>query len=212
MERYYGGYHKFDALSEKEAGYLLNADNLVGDRFVVTTEFVDGIRVAWLENKFGKRIGFFDEDFSRQISLFEARGWEIYALLSYIAYTETEQGGLYWGEMAIISCEPQITESVSPLIDWLSKRLGEGVRPRIDFDTRAVEKLLSSSGAWRPEQNMPAPNRGDGTVIMKDSLSLGDKVIEKGRQGNIGCYALSWCFLIALVIGILFLVKTVLGL
>ena len=210
MDRYFGTYQKFSAISEKEAGYLLNADNLVGDSYQIEISFDEGTRTAWLINKFGKKIGFFDEGFSRRMGLIKAKGWKMNAFLSYIAFTEEADKGYYWGEMAVICFDPKISEPVTQLSEWLSSRLREDVRPRIDFDTKAVEKLVATNGAWKPEQTLPILKPEKGTVIMKSSLSLGDKIIEEGRNGHIGCYAISWVFLIAVVAVILLIIKGVL--
>ncbi|MBR5259336.1 MAG: hypothetical protein IKV48_02515 [Eggerthellaceae bacterium] len=210
MDRYFGSYQRFDTVADKDAGYLLNADNLVGDSFEIDIVFEDKTRVAWLVNKFGKRIGFFDEDFSRQLALMEAKGWVLNAYLSYVAYTEEAEGGKYWGEMAVVCYEKQIEAQVATFTKWLSSKLQDSVRPRIDFDNGAVDKLVSSKGTWQPEQTLPILKPEKGTVIMKDSLSLGDKIIEQGRKGNIGCYAISWGFIIAIVALVLFAIAGIL--
>ncbi len=211
MDRYFGTYQRFEAISEKEAGYLLNADNLVGDEFALSLEFEDGKRVAWLSNKFGKRIGYFDEDFSRKLGLVEAMGWESTALLSFIAYTEEDSGGKFWGEMAVIAFDPRFSEPFGQFRRWLGERLRDGVRPKIDFDGRAVEKVIESGGAWTPDQTMPLPQKEKGTVIMKDELSLGDKVIEQARRGNPGCYLVSWGFVVLFVVGAIWAATRLLG-
>ena len=210
MDRYFGTYQRFDTVSEKEAGYLLNADNLVGDPFEIDIVFEDKTRVAWIINKFGKKIGFFDENFSRQLALMEAKGWVLSAYLSYIAYTEETEGGVYWGEMAVVCYEQQVKNHMTVFTNWLASKLQDGVRPRIDFDKSAVDKLINSKGKWQPEQTHPLLKPEKGTVIMKDSLSLGDKVIEQGRKGNMGCYMASWAFIVAIVGLIVFAIAGIL--
>ena len=200
MDRYFGNYQKFNAVSEKEAGYLLNADNLVGDRFEIEIVFEEGVRTAWLVNKFGKRIGSFNEQFSRQLGLMEAKEWVLSAYLSYIAYTEAENGGFYWGEMAVVCFNRSIEQPVREFASWLSSQLQNDVRPRIDLDFPAVSKLVESNGAWKPEQTLPLLTPEKGSVIMKRRLSFGDKMIEQGRKGSAGCYIASWIFVLSLVL------------
>ena len=209
MDRYFGTYHKFSAVSNKESAYLLNADNLVGDEFALSHSFEDGERVVSITNRFDRLIGSFDSDFSRQLSLFEAKGWKTKVFLSYVAYTERESGGCYWGEMAVISYDPRFEECFAGFSTWLQDKLREGVRPYVDFDKGAVDKLINSNGLWRPEHNLPLLKSEKGTAIMKSSLSIGDKVIERSRKGGVGCYVASWFILIAIIAFIIFLITRI---
>ena len=209
MDRYFGTYHAFSAVSDKESAYLLSADNLVGDEFAIDLYFENGTRVSSLTNRFDRVVGHFDGDFARQLSLFEAKGWVSKAYLTYVAYTEDAHGGRYWGEMALISYDPRLGECFEGFTIWLQGKLREGVRPPVDFDKSAVDKLLASHGTWRPEHNLPAVKSEKGTAIMKSSLSLSDKAIERSRKGGIGCYVVSWATLIAIIALIVFVVSRI---
>ena len=43
---------------------------------------------------------------------------------------------------------------------------------------------------------------------MKSRRSLSERAIEQGRKGDKGCYLVSWAFLLALVAGTLFAMKS----
>ena len=116
MDQYSGTYESFDTPSKKDAAVLLGADNLVGDKYRVDIELENGEHRAWLVNRFDKRIGFFDASFSRKLSILQARGFEIIALLSFVAYTDHPDPGYYWGEMAVIGYDKRNKEAFDVLL------------------------------------------------------------------------------------------------
>lgn len=208
MDQYFGTYQTFSTVSKKDAGILLGADNLVGDVYDIDIRFENDKHCAWLTNRFNQTIGFFDPDFSRQLSIFKARGLSMKALLSFIAYTDAPDPGFYWGEMAVICYKPSEEEVFSMFIRNIGKKMGDGIRPQVDLKSEGITRIIESKGEWTPEQTTPMPKLGKGTVIMKDKLSASEKMIEQGREGNKGCYVVSWAFIIAVVIGILVLAKS----
>ncbi|MCD8316360.1 MAG: hypothetical protein LUB61_03005, partial [Eggerthellaceae bacterium] len=102
MEKYFGTYHDFNTVSKKDAAVLLGADTLVGDFYNIELELEKGEHKAWLLSRFNQRIGYFDPDFSRELSVLKARGLELTAMLSFVAYTEEPDPGHYWGSMAVV--------------------------------------------------------------------------------------------------------------
>ena len=199
MEQYYGTYRRFDTESKNEGALLLGADNLVGDVFEIDFATEDGKARAWMKNKFGRRVAFFDAEFSRKLSVFEARGWAVKALLSFVAYSDTPEPGIYWGEAAIICYNPSISSSVDRFAENLSRHLSEGVRPDVALGKQAAENLVSSNGDWIPKKRVPLPEKTKGSAIVKSRRSASEKLIEQGRKGNKGCYLLSILFFAALI-------------
>lgn len=207
-EHYFGTYARFDTKSKKDASVLLGADNLVGDRFDIVFEKQDGVSVAWMRNKFGAMIGFFNPEFSRELSVLAARGWNLQALLSFVAYTDTPEPGHYWGQAAVICCEPTLEHAVDIFMDGVSKRLSDSIRPEVGLGEQGVEQLLEHEGDWQPKKTVPLPERKTGTVIMKNRRKMSEKLIEQGRKGNKGCYAVSWIFLLLVVAVAIFGLKS----
>ena len=83
---YSGSYERFDTVSKKEASVLMGADNLVGDRFAIEFKTDNGTTVAWMKNKFGALVGYFNPEVSRLVacrpSFFRcvhrhARAWKV---------------------------------------------------------------------------------------------------------------------------------------
>lgn len=208
MNQYFGTYQAFATESKKEAGALIGADNLVGDRYDIDIELNEGIHKAWLVNRFGKRIGFFDADFSRQLSIMKARDMAMTAILSFVAYTDNPDPGHYWGEMAVICFNPVDEEPFEKFLSAVSARMAEGSRPNIDLQPESVERVIESGGTWMPKQSVPFPEKERGTVIMKSKRSVSERLIEQGRKGNKGCYLVSWAFLLALVALVIFGLKS----
>ena len=115
--------------------------------------------------------------------------------------------GHYWGEMAVIAYNPAHKEAFERFITTVCTRMFDNVRTRVNFDAEGVERIISSGGSWVPEQTVPMPSKKKGTVIMKSKRSVSEKLIEQGRKGNKGCYVVSWAFIIALVVALLFGLK-----
>lgn len=207
MDQYFGTYQTFETVSKKDAAVLLGADNLVGDRYTIEIELDSDAHKAWLVSRFDQRIGFFDGNFSRRLSILKANGLELTAILSFVAYTDMPEPGHYWGEMAVIAYNPAHKEAFERFITTVCTRMFDNVRTRVNFDAEGVERIISSGGSWVPEQTVPMPSKKKGTVIMKSKRSVSEKLIEQGRKGNKGCYVVSWAFIIALVAALLFGLK-----
>lgn len=207
MDQYFGTYQTFETVSKKDAAVLLGADNLVGDRYTIEIELDGDAHKAWLISRFDQRIGFFDGNFSRRLSILKANGLELTAILSFVAYTDMPEPGHYWGEMAVIAYNPAHKEAFERFITTVCTRMFDNVRTRVNFDAEGVERIISSGGSWVPEQTVSMPSKKKGTVIMKSKRSVSEKLIEQGRKGNKGCYVVSWAFIIALVAALLFGLK-----
>lgn len=207
MDQYFGTYQTFETVSKKDAAVLLGADNLVGDRYTIEIELDGDAHKAWLISRFDQRIGFFDGNFSRRLSILKANGLELTAILSFVAYTDMPEPGHYWGEMAVIAYNLAHKEAFERFITTVCTRMFDNVRTRVNFDAEGVERIISSGGSWVPEQTVPMPSKKKGTVIMKSKRSVSEKLIEQGRKGNKGCYVVSWAFIIALVAALLFGLK-----
>lgn len=207
-QRYFGSYARFDTKTKREAAILLGADNLVGDVFDIVFERENGISVAWMKNRFGALIGFFDEDLTHQLSVLSARGWKLQALLSFVAYTDDPAPGFYWGQAAIICYDTEVEQAFDIFVEGVSKRLADGTRPAIDLGEQGVNQVVEHKGAWQPKKTLSLPQEQDRTVIMKSQQKMSEKLIEQSRKGNKGCYVASWAFLLVLVALIIFGLKS----
>ena len=59
-----------------------------------------------------------------------------------------------------------------------------------------------------PTERVDLPAREKGTVILKSRQKVSEKLIEQGRQKNIGCYIVSWLFLLGVVALLVFGLKS----
>ncbi len=211
MADYFGEYAKFEVASKSDAGLLLGADNMVGDVYDVTIELTDGVHTAWLDNRFGQRIGFFDAKTSRKLGLLAADGLVVKAILSFVAFSNGPDDGSYWGETALICYKPAYESEFEAFIAGVSKKIASDVRPKIDFDREGVEKIIESGGQWVPTQSVPLPENTKDMAVVKRRRSVTDKLVEQGRSGNKGCYVASWAVLLILVALIVFGLKSCFG-
>lgn len=211
MEQLYEAFYaRFDTPSKKVGALMMGADDLVGNAYTVSMKVEDGVMVAWIANKFGAERGFFDRETSERIQLALAKGWEVRALLSFVAYSDVPEPGVYWGEMAVFCFSPSIQDKASAFIDRIATRLGEGVRPKINLGQSSVQKMLSNPD-FMPKDTVALPKKEIGTAIIKDHLSMSDKMVEQGRARNKGCYVVSWIFIIAVAALVIYIALRVMG-
>lgn len=200
---YSGFYAAFDTASKNDGSMLMGPDNIVGDDYTVFFKTDNGIVTAWLKNKFGAEVGYFDSDASRKLQLANARDQKIRALLSFVAYSDNPEPGHYWGQMAVFCYNPAYEAEFNAFIDRCAEKLGEGNRPAIDLGRQAVAKLFSEKD-WFPSETVPFPKKESGMAILKDHQSMSEKMIEQGRAKNKGCYVVSWAFIIIVVLAAIY--------
>lgn len=211
MPKYFGEYVNFETVSKDEAGLLIGADNMVGDIYSISVELEDGVHKAWLDNRFDQRIGFLDPEISRKISLLLADGMVCKAILSFVAFSANAEGGRYWGQVAVIAYNPAYENEFATFIKGVSDKISNDIRPKIDFDSEGVEKIIESGGTWMPSQTISLPDTNKQMSIIKRKRGVADRMIEQGRAGNKGCYVVSWAFLLAVVALIVFAAKSCMG-
>lgn len=204
---YYSSYARFETTSKKDASVLLGADSLVGDVFEIEFVTENNKRVAWLKNRFGALVGFFDEHISRELSLLEAREWKLNAILTFVAYSESPPPGLYWGEVILICYarhEEQAFDAFENFTQKIASRVAEGMRPDVDLGKQGIQQVIESDGSWSPSTYVSLPKKTGGTALIKTKRSVTEKLVEQGRKGNKGCYFLSWVVLLGAIAGIMF--------
>ena len=204
-QTYEGFYTRFDTPSKKVGSLLMGADNLVGNDYEIEFKTDEGRVIVWLKNKFGAEIGYLDVDGSRKLQLANAREQEIRVLLSFVAYSDTPDPGLYWGEVAVFCFNSAYKEEMNAFIDRVAARLAEGVRPAINFGSSTVKKIFDEPN-WLPKDTVPFPKKEKGMAILKNSQSISEKIIEQGRARNRGCLAVSWAFIIIVIVAAIFLI------
>ena len=206
MTEYLGKYADFQTVSKKDSGILLGADNSVGDIYDIHVLLEDGEQRAWLENRFGQRIGFLDEPTSRTMRTLQAEGLTTHAVLSFVAFTDHPDEGHYWGQVALICFKGTGPDAPAfeAFLANVAKRMGEGARIKVDLGAEGVAKLVESKGTWLPSQTVPLPENEKGTAYLKRRRKLTERAIDKGRAGNKGCYIISWAFLLVAVALIMF--------
>lgn len=208
MERYIGTYQTFQTVSRKEAASLIGADNLIGDRYTIECTIEDGIQKAWLVNRFDQRVGYFEPAYSRQLSILKAQGMTLTAMLSFVAFTDHPEPGYYWGDVAVIAFDPAYEAAMNAFIAGIAKEMGKGRRPRVQLESRGVDRVIESQGTWLPTETVPYPTKEKGTALVKTRRSVTDRLVEESRKGNKGCYLLSWAFLLAVVALAIFALKS----
>lgn len=199
MERYFGTYQTFQTVSKKEAAVLMGSNTIVGDRYRIDLTMENGVHRGWLVNKFEERIGYFNDTFSRELSLKVAEGMQLVGILSFVAFSETPEPGEYWGQAAVIAYNPNEGETFNQFVNGICGLIGKGIRPRLSLGDSAVDEIVASKGTWLPSDREPLPEKQRGMALLKTRRGFIDSLVEAGRKGNKGCYLLSWAFLLGLV-------------
>ena len=206
MERYFGTYQTFRTVSKKDAAVLMGSNTLVGDRYRINLTMDEGVHRAWLINKFNETIGYFDDSFSRELSLLAAEGLELVGILSFVAFTETPEPGEYWGQAAVIGYSPHCSEEFNQFIDGICGLIGKGIRPKLALKGSAVDEIIDSNGTWLPSEREPLPDAAWRYLKRAEGSSTASWRLDV--TGNKGCYILSWAFLLALVAAIIIGLKS----
>ena len=200
---YEGFYARFDPPSQKEGVLLMGADNIVGSDYEIIFKTENGINIAWAKNRFGAEVGSFDINTSRKLQIAKGRGQTIRALLAFVGFADTPEPGHYWGQTALFCYNPAYAEQMDAFVDRVAAKIAEGVRPVIDLGSSGVSKIFEEAD-WVPNDTIPLPEKKIGSAVLKDHQSMSEKMIEQGRAGNKGCYAISWIFIALVVVAILF--------
>ena len=198
-----GFYARFDTADKAQGNMLMGPDHIVGDDYEVFFKTEEGRVVAWVRNKFGAETGYFDVDTSRRLQLANARDQVIRAVLSFVAYSDEPDPGLYWGQMALFCFAPRYADEMNAFVDRVAEKIAEGIRPSINLGSQAVAKILEQPG-WLPNDTMPLPQKENGMAVLKDHRTMSEKVIEQGRAGNKGCYAVSIAFIVIVVLAAIY--------
>ena len=196
---YFATYARFETESKEAAAAFLGADNIIGDTFSIEQEYIDGKRTAWIVNPFGKRMGFIDEKTAEKVDLCNAKGWNTVALLALVAFTEKPAPGLYWGQVLIISYDPEYEVEFSTFIENIGKQLGNGIRPDVSLGKESLHKVVETKGEWIPSGRIPLPKKNKGTAWVKTQRTGTERLVKQARKGNMGCTVASWVILLALV-------------
>lgn len=204
---YFGAYVRFDTASKENSGVLLGADTLVGDPLTLDFRVADDVSQVWLANRFGGEVGFLDPAASRRLSIFSARQWIIGVYLSFVAYSDSPEGGSYWGEVAVVCYDPKYSDVFDSFVQKVVERLKDGTRSDIALSDQEVSNLIKSNGEWFPKKTISLPKNG--AVIMKSRLSLSEKIIEQGRARNVGCYVANFLFFAAVIALVAFIIYKV---
>ncbi|MGI6045798.1 MAG: hypothetical protein ACOYCA_03035 [Eggerthellaceae bacterium] len=207
-EIYEGFYARFETYSKTDAAILLGANCLVGDEFEIRIEKDKTPERAVLFNKFDTNIGYFNNKDTRKIRLLLARGWKVRAVLSLVCFSENDDEGEYWGEMAVFGYDPKHEEAFDNFVKGISEVIASGTRLKIDLGAQMAERIVETNGDWLPSQKLPKQKKKEGTAIIKDHRTATESLVEQGRKGNKGCYVVSWIFLLAVVAAVVYGLKS----
>ena len=207
---YEGFYARFDAIDKNQGNLLMGPDNLIGDDYEIFFKVENGINVAWLKNRFGAEVGSFDIETSRKLQLAKGRGQTVRALLAYVGFSDTPEPGNYWGQVALFCYNPAYEKEMGGFVDRCAKKLMDGIRPKIDLGSKAIENIFTQDD-WVPSETVPLPQKTQGTAVLKDHRTMSEKAIEQGRAGNKGCYAISYAFIAIVVAALLYFVLHLVG-
>lgn len=209
-QNYEGFYARFNTFSVEDYPILSGADTLVGDEFKVSFEIANDKTRAVITNRFDYRIGYFGSADTRKLQLIVARDWKMHCQLSFVAFTDEGESS-YWGEMCIISYSPGIADQFDVFSQNVADMLAKGIRPDVALSQQGVDEVISSNGSWMPTGRVPLPETRKGMALVKSRRKASENLIERGREGNKGCYAVSIAFIVVVLVLVVWLILHVLG-
>ncbi len=197
---FFGAYLRFDTADKKDGAALAGPDNAIGDVGEIAWQLDDYKRQqAWLKNPYGHLIGHLSVADSYQLAVYHAKGWTIRYVLSFTAYSEEPEPGVYWGQVAVFAYAPRYAEAFDAFVRRFAEKAGDGLRPDPELGDADVAAVLADPASWNPTSKVKIPQSSGRTAILKDHRSMHDKLLDKGRSGNIGCYIIGWAFILGLV-------------
>ncbi|WP_350455292.1 hypothetical protein [Slackia heliotrinireducens] len=202
---YFGTYLKFFTDGKKYGAALSGPDNAIGD--IGTIEWdqdANGRQQAWLVNPYSIRVGHFSPADSYNLAVYQAKGWTMRYVLSFVALTVGKSKNDYWGEIALIAYNPRYEDEIGAFLKTFSKRMGEGFRPNPDLDSDSLERAIADPTSWTTTQKIALPKFDSDTMMVKDHRTLHDKLLDKARSRNLGCYIISWAFIALLVLAAIY--------
>lgn len=207
-ERYFGSYARFETENKKDGAALMGSDCIIGEFFTLEFRPFQGTNRAWIINPYGADVGYLDPQISHKLDILTVRGWKLNVIFALAAFTDTPEGGGYWGEVALICYEPSVENDFLPFAKNIASTIGKGIRPQIDLSNQALDSIAKSHGDWQPSQRAALPPIDKKSAILKKSRSFTDSMVQEGRKGNVGCYIISWAFLLIVVAAIIFELKS----
>ena len=132
-------------------------------------------------------------------SALAAKGWELHYVLSFTAYSEEPEPGEYWGQVALIAFAPRYTEEFNVFLKAFAKAAGDGLRPDPKLSNDSIVSVLANPAEWKPSSKIKIPRGGGRTAILKDHRSVHDSMLDAARSKKVGCYIVSWAFILAVV-------------
>ena len=197
---YFGAYVRFETPSKKDGAVLAGPDIAVGDIGQVVMDVDEHKHPrAWLKNPYGKTFAFLGVGDSRKAALLQAKGWTLRYVMSFTAYSESPDPGVYWGQVALIAYAPRYEEAFGAWLKLFAARAAEGLRPDPSLNAANLSAVLRDPSSWQPNGKVKIP-KGDGrTAILKDHRTAHDKLLDKSRSRNVGCYIVSWAFILGVV-------------
>lgn len=197
---YFGSYVRFQTIDKRAGAQIAGPDNAVGDCGEIVWQVDEKKRQqAWLKNRFGQLIGFLSPSDSYKLAIYQAKGWTIRYVLSFTAYSEEPDPGVYWGQAAVIAYAPRYRSEFDAFVTAFARKAADGSRPDPALGAAGVAAVLADPQGWEPSNKVKIPKGSGKTVILKERRSAHDKLLDKGRSGNIGCYIVSWAFILGLV-------------
>ncbi|MFR4803546.1 MAG: hypothetical protein ACLT98_09635 [Eggerthellaceae bacterium] len=195
---YFGAYVRFQTVDKRSGAAIAGPDNAVGDCGEIVWQLDEKKRQqAWLKNRFGQLVGYLDHADSYKLAIYRAKGWTIRYVLSFTAYSETP-GPASTGAGGRHRHAPRYADEFDAFVRALPARRRTG-RARSRSRRRRRCKRSGRPDGWEPSNKVKIPKGSGRTVILKERRSAHDKLLDKGRSGNIGCYIVSWAFILGLV-------------
>ena len=209
---YFGSYGQFLAPESEHSVHLLSADSLIGDELSFATVTQDGKTQVVLSNRFGGEIGVLDTQSGSDVQLCLAKDWDVHVLLASVFQNHPERGkrATHWGEVVILAYPSSKAEIFDVFTGNIAEMLREGIRPEVNLQQSAISQVLESGGAWTPNGRHAVLSR-DKSFVLKEKMSVNDKLIEQARSRNPGCMLAGWLFIAVLIILAIYLVKLLLG-
>ena len=81
----------------------------------------------------------------------------------------------------------------------ISKAAGDGLLPNPKLSNDSIVSVLANPDEWKPSSKIKITRGSGHTAILKDHRSVHDSLLDAARSKKVGCYIVSWAFILAVV-------------
>ena len=198
---YFGSYTRFQTPDKQTGAIIAGSDYAVGDCGEVVWQLDEKKhQQAWLKNPYGQTFAYLEPFGFVQAGHLSRQRFGKYDTCSASPPTAKNPTPASTGaRRRFFAYSPRHADRFDRFVKVFAQTAADGSRPDPALNPASIAKVIADPESWNPSNKVKIPKGSGQTVILKDHRSIHDKMLDKGRSGNVGCYIVSWAFIFAVI-------------